>query len=48
MNDYYKALKEAQSKNKRLGYGEGKDWTKRKYEEQQRELRRKHSEKGGI
>lgn len=37
---YYKALKEAQEKNTRLGYGNDKiDWEKKKYENQRRELK---------
>ena len=40
MEDYYKGLKEAQRKNKRLGFGDNiKNWDKQQYEEQQRQLR---------
>jgi len=39
---YYSSLKEAQAKNKRMGYGDGEiNWTKRTYENQKRLLKYK-------
>lgn len=36
--DYYKLVKEAQMKNKRLGYGERMDWERKKHEENRRNM----------
>lgn len=38
--EYYKALKEARKKNKRLGYGNDEtDWNKKRYENERRKLK---------
>ena len=39
--EYYKALKEAQKRNKRLGYGsDEKNWELKKYESERRNMKR--------
>jgi len=38
---YYKTLKEAREKNRRLGYGDNStDWNRKEYEQQRRNLKR--------
>ena len=41
MANYWKMLKKAREKNKRLGFGSVEDWKQKEYENERRELLRK-------